>query len=569
MPATVTDSSSANKGGHRYQKLRRGVRGAGGLTRAEVVAHQRARLCEATIEMTAAVGYEAMTIKAVCALAGVSRRTFYDLFGAAGPVSSVATSASNAIVGPGLDIAGSAPNGAVAGPSLNIAGPIPRAAVPSPKEACFLSAYDFAVGRAASRINQAYRGERDPELRLCRAFERFARVLLDEPQTARVALVEVLGAGPAALARMRRTRAAFERMIGASLAEGPDGVALPAPLLEGIVCGIERITRRLLLAGGGGLAGANRLAGGGGQTGASEPIEAAELAGANELTGANGLIGGGGLAALSDELLAWVLSYRAPAAVTLAAAARSLVRPPAPAPTPARWQPRTRVENDRARILCCAARIAAARGYAQLSPARIAREAEVSEQRFAELFESTEQCFLDALDRLGLEALVCVARAARGSDDPVVGVHRGIVALMRHIADDPVLVRVAFVEVFALGPRGVRRRERLLGQFTDLLARSLASRGATRSRSGMRPGASGALLDKSGDAGPRSGESRARPDLALEASVGAIWGIVHQQVTRGAAKRLPELAGYAGYLALAPAIGGEAAVEVIRDAGGV
>ena len=412
MPAVVTDSTSAKKGGPRYQQLRRGVRGAGGLTRAEVVANQRARLYEATIEVTAAGGYEAMTIKAVCALAGVSRRTFYDLFGAGRP---------------------------------------------TPKQACFLAAYDFAVGRAASRINRAYRAERDPELRLCRAFERFARVLVDEPQTARVALVEVLGAGPASLARMRRTRAVFERMIGASLAEGPAGAALPPPLLEGIVCGIERITRRLLLTGGG------------------------------ELTGASDL------AALSDELLAWVLSYRAPAAATLPGAARSPARTPAPA---ARSQPRTRIENDRARILCRAARIAAARGYAQLSPARIARDAEVSEQRFAELFESTEQCFLDALDRLGLEALVCVARAARSSEDPLVGVHRGIVALMRHIADDPVLVRVAFVEVFALGPRGVQRRERLLGQFTELLAKSLPA--------------------------------GARGDLELEASVGAIWGIVHQ-----------------------------------------
>ena len=125
MPATLTDSSSAKKGGSRYEKLRRGVRGANGLTRAEVVANQRTRLYEATVEVTAAVGYEAMTIKAVCALAGVSRRTFYDLFGAAGPS--------------------------------------PGAAGPSPKEACFLAAYDFAVGRAAGRINRAYRAEHDPE----------------------------------------------------------------------------------------------------------------------------------------------------------------------------------------------------------------------------------------------------------------------------------------------------------------------------------------------------------------------------------------------------------------------
>ena len=507
MPAAVTDSSSAKKGGPRYQKLRRGVRGAGGLTRAEVVANQRARLYEATIEVTAAVGYEAMTIKAVCALAGVSRRTFYDLFGAAG----------------------TGPDGVDPGPGS--VGFVRSAAGPSPKQACFLAAYDFAVGRAASRINRAYRAERDPELRLCRAFERFARVLADEPHTARVALVEVLGAGPAALARMQRTRAVFERMIGASLAEGPSGVALAPPLVKGIVCGVERIVRRRLLTGAGG------------------------LTGDREVTGQDEVGGEDELAALSDELLAWVLSYRTPPAATLTAAAS-----PGGLRTPVRWEPRTRVENDRARILCCAARIVAARGYAQLTRAQIARDAEVSEQRFDELFESPEQCFLDALDRLGLEALVCVARAARGSDDPLLGVHRGIVALMRHIADDPVLVRVAFVEVFALGPSGIQRRERLLGQFTGLLAKSLPSRAATTSPS--RP-------SRRSRESERSRAPGAPPDLALEASVGAIWGIVHQQVTRAASRRLPDLAGYATYLALAPAIGGEAAVEVIRGSDGV
>lgn len=464
------ESATPPRPASRYQKLRRGVRGANGLTRAEVLANQRTRIYEAMVEVAATEGYPATTVKAVCALAGVSRRTFYDLFAAAGP----------------------------------------RGA----KEACFLGAYDFVVGRAAGRINLAYRAERDPERRLCRAFEQFAREVAEEPQTARVALVEVLGAGPAALARMQRTRTIFERMVGASLAEGPGGVALPAPLVNGIVCGIERITRRLLLAG--------------------------EI---------------GELVALSDELLAWVLSYRAPAAATLTATAS-----PVPPRAPARWLPRARIENDRARILCRAARIAAAKGYAQLTPARIARDAEVSELRFAELFESPEQCFLDALDRLGLEALVCVARAARSSDDPLIGLHRGIVALMRHIADDPVLVRVAFVEIFALGPPGVQRRERLLGQFTELLAKSLPSHGATTSPARPSRGAR-----ESGPSRPSRapGVPGAPSDLALEASVGAIWGIVHHHVTRGAARRLPDLAGYAGYLALAPAIGGEAAVEVI------
>jgi len=81
-------------------------------------------------------------------------------------------------------------------------------------------------------------------------------------------------------------------------------------------------------------------------------------------------------------------------------------------------------------------------------------------------------------------------------------------------------------------PAGIRRRERLLGQFTDQLMPGL----------------------------PRS---RASSRLVAKASVGAIWGIVHGHVTRGATQLLPRLADYATYIALAPVIGGEAAVQVI------
>src|SRR6476646_5271767 len=92
----------------RYRKLRPGPNGPGPNM---VARHQRARLYGAMVDMVVARGYAATSIKGVCALAGVSRRTFYDLFGDEG-----------------------AP----------------------PKEACFLAAYDFVVGGAAHRITAAY-----------------------------------------------------------------------------------------------------------------------------------------------------------------------------------------------------------------------------------------------------------------------------------------------------------------------------------------------------------------------------------------------------------------------------
>jgi AcrR family transcriptional regulator len=413
-----------------YVKLRPGPNG----DHDAVASNQRSRLIGAMIEEVAEHGYPAATLARLVGLAGVSKRAFHELF--------------------------------------------------QTKEAYFLATYDAIVGNAIRRIGAAYRCEGDWQARLRAGFAAYAAEIVDEPKAARLVLVEVLGAGPAALARMRRTRLIFEQVVSASFSEAPDGITLPPLIAKGIVCGVERITRQRLLAG-----------------------DVAELP------------------ALADELLAWALSYCSPAAARLGAVSSPQCDGLAPCCQ------RTQGEGDRARLLRCTAQIAATTGYAQLSPARIAREAGVAEARFDELFEGSEQCFLDALDRLSLEALVCATRAAQRIEGlPMF--HTGVTALLRHIATSPVLVQVAFVEIFALGPAGIERRERLLGRFTDQLMRGLP-------------------------------QSRAPSRLATDASIGAVWGILHHHVTRGATHLLPGLAGHATYIALAPAIGAEAAVQAI------
>ena len=101
---------------------------------------------------------------------------------------------------------------------------------------------------ALKRIGVAYRCEGDWQARLRAGFAAYAAEVVEEPKAARLVLVEVLGAGPAALERMRRTRLIFEQVIGASFSEAPDGVTLPPLIVKAIVCGMERITRQRLLA---------------------------------------------------------------------------------------------------------------------------------------------------------------------------------------------------------------------------------------------------------------------------------------------------------------------------------
>lgn len=54
--------------------------GRHGIPPARVRAHQLERLLAATTELSEEVGYEAMTVSAIIARAGVSRYTFYEFF---------------------------------------------------------------------------------------------------------------------------------------------------------------------------------------------------------------------------------------------------------------------------------------------------------------------------------------------------------------------------------------------------------------------------------------------------------------------------------------------------------
>jgi len=183
-----------------------------------------------------------------------------------------------------------------------------------------------------------------------------------------------------------------------------------------------------------------------------------------------------------------------------------------------------------------AAAIAGTRGYSQLSVGRIIDLADVSHDAFSEYYSDTRECFLGALELLCLETLACVQRASLAAGkDWATGVHRGVTALMDHLASNPLLGRLACVEVFAVGPSAIQRRTQLIGRFTDLL------------RSGAP-------------------DSKRPTQLSADATVGAIWRIVHHHVTHGRAQLLPGLVDQVAFIALAPTIGAERAAEVILSA---
>ena len=77
------------------------------------------------------------------------------------------------------------------------------------KEACFLAAYDGIVDTLVRRIGRAYEAEEGWPQRARAGLAALLEALAEEPDLARLALVEVGSAGPAA---QRRYRGALQRL---------------------------------------------------------------------------------------------------------------------------------------------------------------------------------------------------------------------------------------------------------------------------------------------------------------------------------------------------------------------
>ncbi|HEV3071833.1 MAG TPA: TetR/AcrR family transcriptional regulator [Solirubrobacteraceae bacterium] len=412
-----------------------------GPPRDEVEKHQRARLHAAMIELVAARGYAKTSVDQISLRAGVSKRTLYNQF--------------------------------------------------KSKEAFFLQTYGLVIRRAIRRVNDAYRAETEWTCQISRGSEVFIAYVVEQPQAARFALVEALGAGPKAVNAMATTSSVFERLIGSSFEAAPEKARVSPLVLKGIVGGVSRVVRQRLL------------------------DDCAEE-----------------LPEHADELLGWMLAHHTNAAAGLPRA--SMVRA---SKQPARlaWdRPIESIEDEAERMLSSAVRLAARYGYAELTADAIVDHAGVSRAAFNDAFPGgVEDCFMLAYDRMGGEVAAYAAEAASQAQEWDRAVFATLTALLWRIADDPVFTRVAFVEVFSVGPASLLCRARLMQSFSDLLLQ--------RSPVDERPS-----------------------ELVAEAIVGAVWELVHHYVVRGAARRLPELAYLAAYLVLVPTLGGERAIESLR-----
>jgi AcrR family transcriptional regulator len=137
--------------------------GRHGLSRSFVAQNQRDRILAAVADACSAKGYGEMSVEDIIAAAGVSRRTFYEHF--------------------------------------------------KNKEHAFLAAYDAVVAQLLQRVNGAVESAPDLPDKVRAGLGAFLGFLANEPAFARMCVVDVLAAGPEAVARRDGAMRGFSQLI--------------------------------------------------------------------------------------------------------------------------------------------------------------------------------------------------------------------------------------------------------------------------------------------------------------------------------------------------------------------
>lgn len=180
--------ASSRRAGKPSERL---PRGRHGLPREAVTESQRNRIHQAMIEVVSERGYPETRVVDVIGVAGVSRKTFYELFDS--------------------------------------------------KEGCFLAAYDVLLGNLLTETADGF--ESKPGAPWVERVSIGLKALLDHlaahPDEARFAIVEVMAAGPKALARRDAALRQFSGFLEAGRAE--TSVELPGITALSVAGGVNEL----------------------------------------------------------------------------------------------------------------------------------------------------------------------------------------------------------------------------------------------------------------------------------------------------------------------------------------
>jgi AcrR family transcriptional regulator len=361
---------------------------------------------------------------------------------------------------------------------------------------CFADSYETLMEDGLGRAAEARDGSADSEEAIRALLGSMLTDLSSNPKAARLLLIEAFAAGPALQPRMTEAIGDFERLLGDTLANGNGTLAASGQIVEGVAAATMRVARTRLL-----------------DENGVEPT------------------------VVADEVGDWMLSLPggyAPVEPPDREPFKSLSRRNGdearedPGPTVLGG-----VGEERGRILSAAVKLAATGGFSELRIPKIRVEAGVSRRSFDASFANAAECFLEAIEAVVTTVASRAQSAAREATSWERRIYRGIRALCDEAASNPVLARLIFVDIFAPGREGLRRREQLVSLAAERL------RGAIPLE--QRPS-----------------------ELVAEASAAAAWRIAQAEIAGGRAKDLPRLLSLLAYVVLAPTAGPAAAAEVIQ-----
>jgi len=188
----------AGAGGGRNRRPHQLPSGRHGLLPSFIAANQRERITDAVAQAAAEFGYAEMSVEAIVARAGVSRRTFYEHF--------------------------------------------------KNKEDAFLAAYDAVVRQQARHIRRAYFEETTVQKRLRAGIRAYMEFIASKPEVGRMCIVEVLAAGPRAMAKRNEAMQMFAEIIEDNIHELIPGCRRAALTAEMIVGGLHEVVLSRILA---------------------------------------------------------------------------------------------------------------------------------------------------------------------------------------------------------------------------------------------------------------------------------------------------------------------------------
>jgi AcrR family transcriptional regulator len=333
------------------------------------------------------------------------------------------------------------------------------------KRECLLSAIDGTLAASLERAQAHQRRGRDWRERLVLTLGALAQDVARHPTVARVVLIEAYEPEAGALEILARSCERLEELLAGCFEELPAGQDPPPLIVKGILAGAAHLARAHLLAG----------------HERELPSRVAEVA-------------------------AWACACCSDTPLAPALAPSRAIETSKPAP--AFCSPRDAdICEERVWMLEACARLAAEHGYGLLTISRIEKDARVARGALRRHFTGASECFVDAYEMVCSEVLTRAVE--RSSPRSPAGPRPALERLVGQIAALPDLARIAFCELLAAGPAGVRAQTRLLEAFAH------------------------AIVD------PAPLGRQRRSPIALRASAAAVWGVAGHLAACGRAQRLP------------------------------